>query len=279
MERADIIVFVGAPPSLSTELLKLKTRGGGRRVIAVASPKSQRGINAMTVAAAAKKAALSLVEADVEVATFSVWAYEETQTQFDLLWRAFGQCAWIVLLPARLRDKDVQTREQVERTLGGVKPLLHEVSYELWSRRKKSPLPLPFGNFRGAVTRDFLQPWYFGQDHAALKDFLRKKRDRFASNHKFRDSFIDDRSYIFTAAANEALHGRAHFAGQVPCFLNGRFRFGVTGVAGHHYDVRKESGLLDGVFTDCEGKSRDFASERREYINIFPNDHLLPERQ
>ena len=64
------------------------------------------------------------------------------------------------------------------------------------------------------------------------------------------------------------------------CFVEGRSRFGaVLCFPGFHYDVRPARGLLDCTLYDCRGVARDLGPERREYINIFPNDHLLPERR
>jgi hypothetical protein len=34
---------------------------------------------------------------------------------------------------------------------------------------------------------------------------------------------------------------------------------------------------LNCVLYDCHGRSRDTRSERRHYLNIFPNCHILPE--
>lgn len=62
------------------------------------------------------------------------------------------------------------------------------------------------------------------------------------------------------------------------CFVEGRFRFGAALFPGFHYDVRDATGLLECTLYDCRGVARDLRPEKRTYINIFPNDHLLPER-
>src|SRR5262249_45708614 len=83
---------------------------------------------------------------------------------------------------------------------------------------------------------------------------------------------------FFSPAANEACHGMPHPTGtSAKCFLRGRYRFGAALYPGFHYDVSGEDEVLTCRLYDCEGRVRDLKPERRRYINIFPNDHLLPE--
>jgi hypothetical protein len=84
---------------------------------------------------------------------------------------------------------------------------------------------------------------------------------------------------LFGGALDTECHGQPHPAGELDsCFLEGRFRFGAALFPGFHYDVRYQKGLLDCTLYDCRGNPRDLGPERRSYINIFPNDHLLPLR-
>jgi len=127
------------------------------------------------------------------------------------------------------------------------------------------------------------QHWYCGFSAEELKRYIKSLQTRFRSAHTKFDSVelknrhADDRHLVFCPAANEVCHGVSHpTGGNDRAFLGGRFRFGAALFPGHHYEVGARSGNLSCTLYDEDGCPRNMAPEKREYINIFPNDHLLP---
>jgi hypothetical protein len=90
MSAPHFLVFVGAGPSLSTELNGLKSRFEGITVVAPAVGRCERGLTQVAV----QRAVTGLIEAlkggktHREPARLSVWTYEPADpNQFHQLWR------------------------------------------------------------------------------------------------------------------------------------------------------------------------------------------------
>jgi hypothetical protein len=283
MSPPHFLAFVGASYSLSEELRKIRGNFPHARLLASAAKASQRGIT---------QAAVNRVVAEVVVAIktegqlrpsvrLSVWAYEPTeQSTFQIAWNAFGRAGWVEFIPANLRDKDRQTRMYIEARLKFVESIVHEISDGVYNRRRSSPLPIPFANFKSMLMSKYRTHWYRKMDIPELKSELSALQQRFRQQHiRQNQVFSDDRDLQFSPAKPEACHGRPHPIGDLDvCYVNGNFRFGAALFPGHHYDVRKAHGPLDCVLYNCDSTPRDMKAERLNYVNIFPNDHLLPER-
>jgi|HubBroStandDraft_6_1064221.scaffolds.fasta_scaffold609683_2 hypothetical protein len=283
MTAPHFLVFVGAGPSLSTELNALRPRFEGITVVAPAMGKHERGMTVVAI----QRAVTGLVEqlraqqAHREPARLSVWSYEPADpVQFSWLWQSFGKSAWIELVPAFLKNKDRQTRLHIQTQLDRLVQLVHLIAHNVYNERKTSPLSLPFRNFRHRLPRELAEYWYRDADATLLKRVIEKNVQRFRQLRIAGGAHRDDRSLLFTAARDGACHGLPHPTGDSDnCYIEGRFRFGAALFPGFHYDVRPEAGLLECTLYDCRGVARDLKPERRGYINIFPNDHMLPERR
>jgi hypothetical protein len=282
MSTPHYLVFIGPTPSLSTELLKLSFESKEIQMVAPAARKHDKGASERAIqdALSSLKAALARDDRHREAARLSVWTFEpEREVQFETLWRAFGTAAWIELVPARLRDQDRLTRLYIQDRIRDVNPLIHLVASEVSGHRKTSPLPLPFQNFKSKAIGELTkQHWYAGMALSSFKVALEKTHQRFREMHTSADrKHYDDRSLGFSPAANTECHGQSHPMGSCDrCFVGGRFRFGAALFPGFHYDVSTAAGRLNCTLFDCEGVARDLWPERRTYINIFPNDYLLP---
>jgi hypothetical protein len=280
MTAPHFVVFVGASPSLSTELTALKGRFEGISIVAPAVGRHERGITT----AAIRRAMAGLIETlrrqetHREPARLSVWSYEPTDpNQFGLLWSTFGKSAWIELIPRSFTNKDRQTRLHLQNRLDTLVQLIHVVAGGVYSGRRSSPLSLPFGNFRNNLIREFENYWYRGSNRGSLARMIEIQAQRFRQLRTSDGAHSDDRALLFAGAQDAACHGQPHPVGDLDtCFVEGRFRFGAALFPGFHYDVRKAKGLLDCTLYDCRGVARDLRPEKRTYINIFPNDHLLP---
>jgi hypothetical protein len=276
------LVFVGAGASLSTELAALKRRFQDLEVVAPAAAKQARGISNVAVQDALNSLALVLRKqgSTKHPAKLTVWAYgPDRPDQFLTLWECFGRSSWIELLPEHLVHKDGPTRIYIQNRLESITGPLHEVSHQIYNRRKTSPFSIPLSNFKSAIIARLSEHWYNGANTESLQKLIEKISRRFRQLHTTSThAHRDDRSLIFSPAADEACHGIAHPMGNTTrCFVNGRFRFGAALYPGFHYDVRHEAGPIESTLTDCMGNRRDMRPERKRYINIFPNDHLLPE--
>ena len=280
MSTPHYLVFIGASASLSEELKRIEL-SKGVKLIAPAASKTDRGINSNSIrdALSALKHALAHDGRHREEARLSVWAYEPIeQTRSVELWQAFGKSGWIELIPARLINQNRPTRLHVFGRLSDVGPLMHEVASAVYGGRRTSPLPLPFQNFRSGLLDELAEYWYSDLSYDAFKRFLGKIHQRFRETHTRSDrKHYDERSLAFSPAGNSECHGQSHPHGSCDrCFVGGRFRFGAALFPGFHYDVSSSNGTLSCTLYDCEGNQRDLGPERRSYINIFPNDHLLP---
>lgn len=283
MSTPHFLVFVGASASLSTELGALKTRFADLEILAPAMPKNKRGLSDFAISHSIDILIQRLrsLSSHNQPARLTVWAYGPTAPEsFQSLWSNYGKSAWVELIPMSLMHKDRLTRQYIEDRLVVVTKLLHEISHQVYERRNRSALPLPFGNFRSSLVTQLREHWYNESDLVALKKLIEKLCDRFRQAHSNSEhAHKDDRSLVFAPAKVEAYHGKPHPTGSSPLsFVNGRFRFGTALFPGFHYDVSAISGLLNCVLYDSEGNPRDMAPEKRDYINMFPNDHLLPQK-
>lgn len=284
MSTKHYVLFIGASASLSSELISLADRVANSKVIAPAMKKHLIGVNAQSVNTAAIEL-VNLIAADgmqVEAARFSIWIYgPPSLDQLKILWNIFGRSAWIEFVPIDLMHKIGRTRIFIEGRLKTVLPLMHEVSLAVFSGRKTSPLPLPLRNFKSDVSDELRLFWYKDLKQAELRikiEFFRTKfRQRRVDSQK---KYKDDRNLIFEPAGDTVCHGQPHPTGSEPeQFIAGRFRFGVSLFKGFHYEVSSAHHTnLKSKLTDGSLKQRDMTPEHRQYINIFPNDHLLPEK-
>jgi hypothetical protein len=279
MSAPHYLVFIGATPSLSTELLKLRASFSNIRVVALAAPKHARGASDHAVHTAISNLKKSLAQdgRHNDEARLSVWAYELTSpAEFAHLWKAFGHAAWVEMIPGRLRNQDRITRVYIQERIILITPLIHAVASEVYGHRATSPLPLPFLNFKSKLIKELTEHWYAGLSFEGLKLALGRIHQRFREAHTKSDRrHHDDRSLQFSPAID--YHGQSHPVGSCDrCFVSGRFRFGAALFPGFHYDLYPPSGNLNCILVDCEGDVRNLAPEKRNYINIYPNDHLLP---
>lgn len=278
------IVFVGANAPLSTELTSMKSRITGARVLAPAVKRKSVGATPAAISLALGSLAKELA-AEVshsEPARLSLWLYEPTTAdQFRDIWKAFGHAAWVEIVPRRLMNKVRPTREYIQSRINSIRPMLHEISAATYSSRKTSPLPLPLRNFTSPITKELKGYWYNDLNSEKLSKEIKALRMRFRQTRdKALDGFKDDRSLIFRPAKDNECHGIAHPTGfENKSFACGRFRYGVALFPGFHYDVTaSRSATIQSELRTSSGAVRSVKGENRKYINIFPNDHLLPEQ-
>lgn len=282
MSTKHYVLFVGASASLSSGLISLTGRIANSKVIAPAMGKKLTGVNEQSVHTSVE-ALFNIMAADgdqLETARFSIWTYgPPSPAQLEILWGTFGRSAWIEFVPVDLMHKDVPTKIFIENRLKTVVSLMHIVSRAVYSGRKTSPLPLPLRNFRSDVSDELRLFWYRDLDQAGLKATTERLYQKFRQRRvEGQKKYEDDRNIIFEPAGDAVCHGQPHPIGVEPeQFIAGRFRFGVSLFKGFHYEVSAaKHSTLRSTFTDGSLNQRDMTPERRKYINIFPNDHLLP---
>jgi hypothetical protein len=254
MTAPHFVVFIGASASLSTELAALKGRFEATTIIAPAVGRHDRGLTQAAIyrATEALVRTLKAQPAHHEPARLSVWGYEPTEdNQFQLFWDMFGKSAWIELVPSRLRDKDRPTRSHMQSRMSALVQLLHVVAHNVFNARRNSPLSLPHKNFRNPLLNDFREYWYRGASVTSLRQIIENQTQRFRQLRTGSGVHKDDRALFFSAARDGECHGQPHTMGDFDrCYVEGRFRFGAALYPGFHYDVRKETGLLDCVLYD-----------------------------
>ncbi|MEG3143760.1 hypothetical protein U1839_03760 [Sphingomonas sp. RT2P30] len=282
MSTKHYVLFIGASASLSSELHSLEGRIANSKIISPAAGKKFVGVSQQTVDVAVK-ALFSLLAGDgnqLETARFSIWLYgPPAADQLKILWEAFGRSAWIEFVPLDLMHKNSPTKIFIERRLKVVLSLMHVVSQAVYSGRKTSPLPLPLRNFRSDLSDELRRFWYRGLDEAYLKATIERLYQKFRQRRvDGQKKYEDDRNVIFEPAGDAVCHGQPHPTGVgSEQFIAGRFRFGVSIFKGFHYEVSSaKHSTLRSTLTDGDSGQRDMTPERRRYINIFPNDHLLP---
>lgn len=284
MPVSHYIVFVGASPKLATELLKLESRLVGVSLVAPAEKKKAVGITAGSAAQTLKKFSevLALHDQPTQPARLSVWAYQpDHYDDVRILLQAFGHSAWIELLPKSLLHKVSQSREYIEHKVTTVIPLLNEVSKATYSQRRSAPLSLPLRNFKSKITDKLKTWWYNDLDLPQVAKAIKSLKSEYAQRKvSSAGGFVDDRSFVFSPAKNNECHGVPHPIGSDPkAYTCGRFRYGVALFSGFHYDVTAEkSDIINKDFKISDGSERAVSREKRKYINIFPNDHILPEK-
>lgn len=279
---AHIVLFIGAGPSLSAGILKLEKSFVDTVFIAPVSRKGQRGTTSLSIQLAIEALWQNLNSAQDHTGymRLSVWAFTPIDSNLlDELWNSFGLPGWLELLPSNLIFRDPETIQHIRQRLPLLRPLLGFVSDEVCSNRRTSALPLPFKNFQSRhLDAELTGFWYRNLTVAQLAAKISSISLRFKQIHtKYDGSHGDDRGLLFAPAKNTECHGKAHPTGSSKiCFINGRFRFGVALYAGFHYDVRENTGNLRCRLRDCEGNTREMRPEKRSYINIYPNNVLLP---
>ncbi|WP_334518316.1 hypothetical protein [Bradyrhizobium sp. AZCC 2230] len=217
----------------------------------------------------------------VEPARLTVWSYEPNQeVDFKSLWDVFGKAAWIELIPRRLVHKDRPTRLHIQERVPRLLPLIHLIGHSIYNERKTSSLVLPLRNFKSKFLQPLDEFWYRDHDVDALRRSIDASNSRFRQHHRgVGAGHQDSRRLLFKGARDEECHGQAHPIGDAErCFVEGRFRFGAALFPGFHFDVTSNLGTLNCTLYDCQDAPRDMWPERRQYVNIFPNDHILPAR-
>ena len=276
------IVFVGAGAPLSDELSVIQRRISKSKVIAPAVRRNMVGVTEAAVNLASSKLheELAKEERPSQQARLYVWMYDPTSVeQLDLVWTAFGHASWVETVPSRYLHQVRNTRQFVENRISQVWPLLHEISGAAYAQRKTSPLALPLRNFSSTVTRDLKRHWYNDLDQGQITKQIRSFKNRhFQTRSKARNGYVDEKALVFRPANDSECHGKAHPTGsQGKAFFCGRFRFGVSLFPGFHFDVSAEKGsTIQCDLRTASGGIRSMRSENRPYINIFPNDFLLP---
>lgn len=276
------IVFIGAGAPLADELLKLEGRISKSRVIAPAAKKADVGLTEAAVESASARLHEELsTEADSsEVARLYLWMYDpDSASEFDRVWRAFGHASWLETIPRKLSHNKVGTRERLERRTNEVQGLLHNVAGFTYGQRKTAPLSLPLRNFTSEITRELRTYWYNDLNQDQLLERMRRLKGRYSKAKVAAErAYRDKKGLVFKPAEDTELHGRSRPSASLPrTFFCGRFRFGVSLFPGFHFDVTPEkSSTIQCALMTPWGEQR-FARDRT-HVNIFPNDHILPEK-
>lgn len=276
------IVFIGARAPLSTELLSIEKRFAKAKIVAPAVKKKHAGNTEVAVKSASTKLydLLSLQDSPSQKARLCIWMYEPTDySQFELIWKTFGHASWVETVPMIYFHQITATVDYLHRRINRIWPLLHEISLSAYADRRSSPLALPLRNFTSGITRDLREYWYNNLDTIQINKRIKSFKSRYVQRrHKARQGFRDDKALIFKPATDGECHGKPHPTGfEHRSFFCGRFRFGVSLYPGFHFDVSPENNttIQCNLRTDS-GSIRLMRSEKRRYINIFPNDYLLP---
>ena len=276
------IVFIGAGGALSDELSQVEDRIAKSCVIAPAVKKKSIGITDVAIKSAAHKLheKLSTDGEPAQVARLYLWMYRPTSAvEFARVWRAFGHASWVEAIPTSYVDRLRPTREYLENRTRKIRRLLHTISHGTYAQRKTSPLSLPLRNFSSEVTRDLKGYWYNELDEDELSRRIRRFKNRYSQmNNAAKRGYRDDRALIFKPAEDTECHGKPHPIGsEVKTFFCGRFRYGVSLFPGFHFDVSAEKSPT--IQCDLWTPSGNVRSVRnRRYVNIFPNDYILPEK-
>ena len=276
------IVFIGAGGALSEELSQLEDRIEKSCVIAPAVKKKNIGITDAAINAAAHKLheKLSSDGEPAQVARLYLWMYRPSAAvEFARVWRAFGHASWVEAIPTSYVDKLGPTREYLEDRTREIRRLLHLISQATYAQRKTSPLSLPLRNFSSGITRDLKGYWYNELGEAQLSVSIRRFKSRYSQlKNAARRGYRDDKALIFKPAEDTECHGKPHPIGsEVKAFFCGRFRYGVSLFPGFHFDVSAERSAT--IQCDLLTPSGNIRSVRnRRYVNIFPNDYILPEK-
>ena len=282
MTTDHYIVFVGAGARLSDELAKLEGRISNSRVIAPAVKKGKVGLTDAAIGLAASKLndELSKSSSDFERARLYLWMFQpDSARQFAQVLEVFGHASWAEQVPRTYLHNFVGTRNYLENRTNDIQRLLHRVSQYTYAQRKTSPLSLPLRNFTSAITKELKRYWYNGLDEDQLADKMRKLKVQFSQmKDATKQGYKDQKALIFKPAQDTELHGKSHPTGSMHrTFFCGRFRYGVSLFPGFHFDVTAEnSSTIQCELLTPTGDSR--SARDRAYVNIFPNDYILPEK-
>ena len=276
------IVFIGAGRALADELSQLEGRISNSRVIAPAVKRKNIGLTDVAIKSAAHKLheELSSEGDPAQVARFYLWLYRPTSSvEFARVWRAFGHASWVEVIPMSYLNKVRATREYLEIRTREIRRLLHTISHATYAQRKSSPLSLPLRNFTSGVTKDLMGYWYneLGEDQLSRR--IRRFKNRYSQmRNAAKQGYRDDKALIFKPAEDTECHGKPHPIGsEVKTFFCGRFRYGVSLFPGFHFDVSAEkSPTIQCDLWTPSGNAR--SARNRRYVNIFPNDYILPEK-
>ena len=278
-------VFIGANSAISLELKMLERGRDGVIVIAPAMKKSEVGLCKASI----DKAFVALLETvqsakvidekcRLSVCSFPTDSFEK----LTYLWKNFGGASWINFVPFTNIHKPTKLRDDVESVLIENRLMLHKISGAVYSNRRKSPFCLPLKNFISDEANMLKAHWYWGLSGEELEEKIKltmhKHRSRLCEDGV---SFSDNRELVFSPAKDTECHGQVHPTGtNQKTYLRGKFRLGVSLYPGFHYDVKDGKGRnLQASLIDSDSGVRDLRSEKKSYINIFPNDVLLPKKQ
>ena len=282
MTIEHFIVFVGAGRPLAEALSQLRSRIAKSRVVAPAVGKKNVGVTDAAIEVTAQKLheELSTDDNPSQVTRLYLWMYRPASAeQFARVWRAFGHASWVETIPRSYLHNVRGTREYIENRTNEIRRLLHGISYSTYVQRKSSPFSLPLRNFTSEVTEELRKYWYHELDEDQLTERMRRLRNRYLqTRNAAKQGYKDDKALIFKPAKDTECHGKPHPTGsERKTFFCGRFRYGVSLFPGFHFDVSGEKSPT--IQCDLWTPSGERRSVRnRRYVNIFPNDHILPEK-
>jgi hypothetical protein len=276
-------IFIGASALISDELHKINKGRQDVKVISPAMKGNNTGLNSESIRFAFESFVKIMQNEEIsqEKSRFLVLSFPSSNPDIvNNLLSTFGAAAWIEFISNDNCHKITKLRTEVEVTIEKLRPRLHVISHEVYGRRKSSPFCLPLKNFVSLISFELKRRWYHCSDVEFSQRIYKFRRDFHLLQHNDSKSFVDDRGLIFSPAADTVCHGIAHPTGRThKTFIRGKFRFGVSLFPGFHYEVSDKKGRnLRIILKDSESGERQMRSERRKYINIHPNDVLLPQK-
>ena len=171
------------------------------------------------------------------------------------------------------------TREHLEKRTNEIRRLLHTISHSTYAQRKSSPLSLLLRNFRSEITKELKMYWYNDLNEKQLAKQIQHFKNRYSQRKNVTKlGYRDDKELIFKPAVDAECHGKPHPIGsEYKTFFCGRFRYGVSLFPGFHFDVSAEkASTIQCELRTPSGNRRSVRN--RAYVNIFPNDYILPEK-
>lgn len=282
MAVEHFIVFIGALEALATELSRLEGRIAKSRVVAPAVKKKHVGVSDVAIKIAADKLhdELSTDSQPSQVARLYLWMYTpSTAEQLEQVLEAFGHASWIETIPTSYQHKVGPTKEYLEKRTREIRTLLHHVSDSTYAQRKSSPLSLPLRNFTSSMTDDLKKYWYNGLDEENLKKSIKRFKNKYQQRwNSANQGYRDNKKLIFRPAKDTECHGMPHpKSSEYRTYFCGRFRSGVSLFPGFHFDVSSEKSPTIQCDLWTSSRNRRYVSNRT-YVNIFPNDYILPDK-
>ena len=282
MKVDHFIVFVGASASLATQLSSLEKRISKSRVIAPAMKKKYIGITeeAIRLASTELYYAFEKELSPSQQARLYLWMYEPTTIkQLESIWGEFGHSCWVETIPRIYVHKNKDTKIYIDNRIKIIRQMLHEISNATYVQRKSSPLSLPLRNFNSRITIRLKSYWYNNLDKFQISKEIRSLKAQYKQVKIKNRGYKDNNSLIFSPANDNECHGKPHPTGdsKSKIFLCGRFRYGVSLFPGFHFDVSSEnSSTINCHLRTASGDIINYASAKKRYVNIFPNDYILP---